>query len=181
MSAEFEDQIRQMIAALNAKRDQAIKQFNDAIRALEIIAGTIPPSVSVASISSLHERPKESAAARTRRIITLILKETGQPMNVSTIAERAHTTGVLASPRGYKGVYADVARVLIRNQHLFTKTGERGFWKLKEVVSAVKKVSSSTISDQETNRGLGIITGPPRPSSGPPVPNPVPREFRRVN
>ena len=128
MSAEFEDQIRQMIAALTAKRDQAIKPFDDAIRALEIISRTIPPSVSTASLA---ERPQESAAARTRRIITLIMKETNAPMNISKIADRAQTAGMLASPRGYKGVYADVARVLIRNQHLFAKTGNRGFWRLK--------------------------------------------------
>ena len=137
-NGEFEDQIRQMIASLSERRDQAAKPYDEAIRWLETIAHSVAP-VAPTPVE-IQRRSKESSAARTRRIITLIMKETGQPISISTIADRAHTSGLLTSKRGYKGVYADVARVLIRNQHLFAKTGERGFWKLKvESISTAPK------------------------------------------
>lgn len=168
-TGEFDVQVREMISSLIAKRDQAVKAFDDAIRALETVARTIPPSIAATEV--VHPKT-ESTAARTRRIITLIMKEAGQPMSISKIAERAQAGGLLSAKRGYKGVYADVARVLIRNQHLFAKTGERGFWKLKEIVPAAMK---PIVADEETLRGLGVLTGPPRSPSGPPKPYPLDR------
>lgn len=164
-TGEFDVQLREMISSLIAKRDQAVKAFDDAIRALETVARTIPPAIAATEI---EHRKEESTAARTRRIITLIMKEAGQPMSISKIAERAHAGGLLSAKRGYKGVYADVARVLIRNQHLFAKTGERGFWKLKaESISTTTKQNSD-----DSTRGMfgrimvdpdGSIHGLPTP------------------
>jgi hypothetical protein len=128
---EFNAQIREMIEVLKTRRDQTAKKYDDAIKALSALQLAEMSQPLGSTLANTPNNPNESAAARARRIITLIMKETGQPMNVSKIADRAHTAGMLASPRGYKGVYADVARVLIRNQHLFAKTGNRGFWKLK--------------------------------------------------
>lgn len=147
-TGEFDAQVREMIASLIAKREQATKPFDDAIRALETISRMMPSSPpadseSSAFLDALLARPKkESSAARTRRVITAILKETAATkgatsvsMSISEIAHQADALAALPSKRGYKGIYADVARVLIRNQHLFAKTGDRGFWKLKEALT----------------------------------------------
>jgi hypothetical protein len=156
-TGEFEDQIREMIAALAAKRDQASKPFDDAIRGLETVLRTIPPAIPGVLYTGLHtERPKESSAARTRRIITSLLKEANGSMSISEIAHKADDLGVLVSKRGYKGVYADIARVLIRNQHLFAKAHERGFWKLKEAGPPVSvRLVSTPMVVGPAKTGLG--------------------------
>lgn len=136
-TGEFEDQIRQMIAVIVAERANAVKLYDDAIQALENLSRTTQVSAWIAPAGA--ERPKESSAARTRRIITAIMKEANGSISISVIAHTADNLGLLTSKRGYKGVYADVARVLIRNQHLFVKAEKRGYWKLKELASLASK------------------------------------------
>jgi hypothetical protein len=121
--------IKAAIGAIAADRARLLDQ----IEALSRVLDALQIAQIAFSGTPTSGQPSLQIAPQTNRaIITQILRDAGEPLQISEIARLANEKGLIKSTRGYHGIYGTVATVLARNsKHVFMQI-RRGTWDLRD-------------------------------------------------
>ncbi len=135
MDRTMQQTIKQRLSVLRAQERAAHALIRRINKEREILDKTLADLQGMEKSAHDHSRVvPHRQPGHNALVIAAILKNTGHPMNVRSIAQQAHESGQIASGNEYKGVYNIVQTVLKRNSKnghsTFVKV-DRGLWYLR--------------------------------------------------